>query len=518
MTETSLTTYEQHSPASNLRRGSTTSLVCRLIIHSMVLCSIALFPSISFANEGDPEATHDSTASSVDGAEAPAAAEATTAEQEGHATPAVTSPKEPAGIWGAIAICFFAVLVIIAFKSTQNIYCGLAIGGTITLALGGLAALILGDSTVLGDALAMRIWSNLLLVAYFLVTIALGGALFVALTYIAGGKWQVAFRRIPETLAKMLPIAGTAMLVVLVLRLNGYGWADEHAGPTFWFKEMWLTPAFWIARSVGYVVLWSLLANRLVARSRSQDISGDPDMLTGNVRLSAVFLAVYATTFTLASIDWIMALHPMWFSTMWGVYQFAGMMQATLAVMIIMGLVLRAPGRPLNGIFNDEHLHDLGQLLIGFSCFWMYIWFSQYMLIWYSNIPEETAYYIDRTNGPWGPIVVGAVIINWIVPFFVLLPKPSKRNATVMMRIACVVLVGRWIDLYVTIFPSSLTHPSPTVDHLAVANSPVFGVWEVAAISCLIGFGTMLVIRCFDAKNAVPVNDPCLNESLHYHA
>ncbi|MGY8770603.1 MAG: hypothetical protein ACKVH8_19485 [Pirellulales bacterium] len=368
----------------------------------------------------------------------------------------------------------------------------------------------LGENStwVLWDQLRLRIWSNLFVVAFFLLSIALGGTLFIALTYISGAGWHVAFRRIPESLSKMLPIAGAFMLLMLGLRFQEFGWHhDGHggAGP-FGFKELWLTPWFWVARSVGYVVIWSLLAKLLVNRSLKQDESGDPKLSDSNVRLSALFLAVYAVTFSLACVDWIMAIDPLWFSTMWGVYNFSGMIQATLALIIILGLLLRGQGRPLHGVFNDDHLHDLGRLMVGFSCFWIYIWFSQYMLIWYSNIPEETSYFIIRTHGAWGPVVVVSILLNWVIPFFVLLPQPAKRNTGIMMKVAIVVLIGRWVDLYVMVFPSTLV------------SKPVFGIWEIASIGCLIGVGTLLILRCFDAKNPVPTNDPYLQESLHYQA
>jgi hypothetical protein len=360
-----------------------------------------------------------------------------------------------------------------------------------------------------GIAIApLRIWSNLLVGTFFLLTIALGGALFVALTYVTGGGWHVAFRRIPEAMAKLLPVAGAAMLMVLGVGMSHYGWQHDWHGDagTFWFKELWLTPWFWAVRAVVYVLLWSLLAGRLVARSRKQDETGDAAITSGNVRISALFLVVYAITFSLASADWMMALEPLWFSTMWGVYNFAGMIQAALAVVIVLGLLLRAPDGPLRGVFSDEHLHDLGKLLLGFSCFWMYIWFSQYMLIWYSNIPEETSYFITRTHGPWGPIVVGSIVLNWVIPFFVLLPRPSKRNAGIMMKVAVVVLIGRWVDLYVMVFPSTL------------GERPVFGIWEAASVFCLVGVAGLLLLRSFATGNAIPRHDPYLDESLHYHA
>ena len=371
------------------------------------------------------------------------------------------------------------------------------------LAIGGAAVLLAGVAFS-----AERVWSSLLVGTFYFLTIALGGALFVALTYVSGGGWHVAFRRIPEAMAKVLPIAGLAMLVVLGARMSHYGWQHDWHGEagTFWFKELWLTPSFWAVRAVMYVVVWSLLAAWLVARSRKQDRTGDATITAGSVRLSALFLAVYAVTFSLASVDWMMALEPMWFSTMWGVYNFSGMIQATLAVVIVLGLLLRSHNGPLHGVFSDEHLHDLGKLLLGFSCFWMYIWFSQYMLIWYSNIPEETSYFITRTHGPWGPIVVVSIVLNWVIPFFVLLPQPAKRSPAIMMRVAIVVLAGRWVDLYVMVFPSTL------------GESPVFGIWEVASICCLLGSAGLLLLQSFAAAPPVPNKDPFLPESLHYHA
>ena len=380
-----------------------------------------------------------------------------------------------------------------------------AIAGAVVLAVG-----------VVIPACHLRVWGNLLVVAFYLLTIALGGSLFIALSYATGAGWSVAFRRIPEAMSKLLPVAGLAMLAALAIRLPHYGWhhpSGDGANTTFWFKEMWLSPEFLAMRAVIYIALWILLSKTLVSNSLRQDVSGNARLSGSNTGVSYLFLAVYAATFSLASVDWILALDPMWFSTMWGVYHFSGMIQATLAVIIILGLLLRLPGAPLDGVFNNEHLHDLGKLLLGFSCFWMYIWFSQYMLIWYSNIPEETMYFIPRTQGPWGPVVVATILLNWVIPFFVLLPKPAKRNASVMMKVAVVVLIGRWVDLYVMVFPSQALVPAGQSE----IGPPTFGIWEVAAIALLVGVAGTLFFRSFPYKSPVPKNDPYLPESLHYH-
>ncbi len=317
--------------------------------------------------------------------------------------------------------------------------------------------------------------------------------------------WSAAFRRVPEALTGLLPMAGLLMLGTVAMRLSQYGWhhhGDGDAG-TFWFKEYWLQPSFLAVRAVVYVALWIAFAKRLVGNSRRQDEQQNAPPAP-SVRTSILFLFVFAFTISLAGVDWIMALEPLWFSTMWGVYQFSGLIMGTLAAIIIACILLRRQG-PLNGFFRDDHLHDLGKLLIGFSCFWMYIWFSQYMLIWYTNIPEETSYFIPRTQGPWGPVLIGSIVLNWVIPFFVLLPRPCKRSESVMLKIAVVVLIGRWFDLYVMVFPS------------VTGNVPVFGLPEIASMLCACGLSGLLFVKAFALAIPVPKNEPFLQESLHYH-
>ncbi|REJ64810.1 MAG: hypothetical protein DWQ31_20205 [Planctomycetota bacterium] len=351
-----------------------------------------------------------------------------------------------------------------------------------------------------------RIWSNLLVASYYLVTLSLGALLFIALAYVSGAGWSVAFRRVPEAMASLLPVTGLAVVAVVAVRLKDYAWHPRgpHSGDNFWFKDWWLEPRWILTRAIVCVLLWIVFAKLIVGISRYAGPHSGTRSLTSNVRLSAVFLVVVGLSFSCVSIDWLMALEPMWFSTMWAVYQFSGMVMATLAAIVVLCLMLRQQGA-LKGIFTDDHLHDLGKLLLGFSCFWMYIWFSQYMLIWYSNIPEETSWFITRTHGPWLPVFVANIIVNWAVPFLVLLPRPAKRNPGVMMKVAVLILVARWIDLYLVVFPKT------------VGSTPVFGLWEIAAITCGIGLFGLLFFRQFDSASSVPSSDPYLNESLHHH-
>ena len=375
----------------------------------------------------------------------------------------------------------------------RNKFIGATVIGVLTLAV---TAVVSPD----------RAWANLLLAAYYLVTLGLGGAVFIALTTVCGAGWNAAFRRVPEAMTGLLPLAGIMMLIAVGIHLPQYGWHHHgHGDPgTFAFKEFWLQPAFLGVRAVVYIVLWNFFAKVLVGNSRRQDTKPINPERSINKMTSAVFLFVFGLTISAAGIDWIMALEPLWFSTMWGVYQFSGLILATLAAMIIACIMLRRWG-PLNGLFREDHLHDLGKLLFGFSCFWMYIWFSQYMLIWYSNLPEETAYFISRTHGSWGPVTVGCIMVNWIIPFFVLLPRPCKRSESVMLKVAVLILIGRWIDLYIMIFPPE------------TGDVPIFGLPEIATFASICGIAGLLFFKSFAVAPAYPKNEPFLKESLSYH-
>ena len=161
------------------------------------------------------------------------------------------------------------------------------------------------------------------------------------------------------------------------------------------FKHFWLSRPFFLMRAAIYSGIWILFAHAIRQRSRRQDHDGDPRWTHENFRLSAAFLVLFGITVTLASFDWVMSLEYHWFSTIFGVYNFAGLFQSGLAAIILVALWLERAG-PLKNVLNEAHLHDLGKLLFAFSVFWAYIWFSQYMLIWYTNIPEETSYFVRR--------------------------------------------------------------------------------------------------------------------------
>ena len=161
--------------------------------------------------------------------------------------------------------------------------------------------------------------------------------------------------------------------------------------------------------------------------------------------------------------------------------------------------------KPLRDVVTVDHLHDLGKLMLGFSVFWAYIWFSQYMLIWYGNIPEEGAYFYLRQKGSWGVLFVVNLFVNWIIPFLVLLPRPAKRSEKVLVNVCLLLVVGRWLDLYLMVLPP------------LVGDEPTFGLYEVLPFAGAVALFVLVAFRSLGRANIIPVGDPMLEESLHHH-
>jgi hypothetical protein len=363
---------------------------------------------------------------------------------------------------------------------------------------------LVGAATVLVGLFfaPVRAWTSLFMAGYLLTGFGLAGIVFVAVQYACGAGWSTAFRRVPEAMSMILPVGGALLVFVFLAHPSTYPWTSHPRHPGF--QEFWLRWPFFLARAAVSMAAWIAFSFAIVRRSRRQDADRSITHTHGNVRLSVVFLIVFAVTFWLASFDWIMSLEPNWASTIFGIYNFVGVFSSGLALLILLVLSLRRSG-PLRDFVTEEHLHDLGKLLFAFCTFWMYIWFSQYMLVWYADISEETTYYVARLHGAWAPLFLLNMILNWAVPFAALLPRGTKRSPRALGRVAAVVLTGRVLDVYLLIAPP-LTGPRPVV-----------GVWEIGSLAGAAGVLLLAFYRGIRAAAPVPVNDPYLQESLHYH-
>ena len=351
-----------------------------------------------------------------------------------------------------------------------------------------------------------RMWPNYLVSVYYLLTLGIGGLFFVALNYVARAHWAVALRRVPEATTRCMIWASFLWVGVIVGAHTLYEWSHAEVvanDALLQGKSVWLNVPFFGLRSFIYFAIWIGFAAVIIRRSRKQDEDGDPEHTFANFRTSAAFIAVYAITFSLASFDWIMSLEPHWYSTIFGVYNFSGMFVSSIAAISISTIILRRMGY-FEGIINESHLHELGKLLFAFSCWWFYIWFCQYMLIWYTNIPEEAAYFVERFDGAWKPFSFLNLVLNWGIPFVFLLPASQKKNETTLFRISVIVLIGHWFDIYLMVMP-------------VFATEPCVGIWEVVLMFA--GFAVFLLatFKALGKANVVPLKDPLIEESLHFH-
>jgi hypothetical protein len=365
------------------------------------------------------------------------------------------------------------------------------------LALAGAAAVLVGLTWQ-----TSLTWASLLIAGYLLTGFGLAGIVFVAIQYACGAGWSIAFRRVPEAMSMMLPVGAALLAAVFLFHPSIYPWTSRAPHPGF--QEFWLRRPFFLVRALLYVAAWIAFSSTIIRTSRRQDSDGDVVFTRRNVRISIIFLIVFAVTFWLASFDWVMSLEPDWASTIFGIYNFAGLFSGGLALLILFVLWLRRSG-PLRDFVNEEHLHDLGKLLFAFCTFWMYIWFSQYMLVWYADISEETAYYVARLHDAWAPLFLLNMILNWAVPFAALLPRGAKRSPRALGRVAAVVLAGRVLDVYLLVAPP-LAGPRPAV-----------GIGTIGALMGTAAITVLAFYRGIRGAAPVPLNDPYLEESLYYH-
>lgn len=285
-------------------------------------------------------------------------------------------------------------------------------------------------------------WAGFLVAFHLFTGLALAGPLFVALLTAAGARWWTPVRRVPEAMASAIPAAAGLGIVMLLGATSLFEWSHPalvERDPVLAEKSAWLNVPFFSARLVVCFALW-FAAWRWLASARPGSKSA--------VARSAAFVAVFAVTYSVASVDWLMSLEPHWASTIYALLTLAGLGLSGLAVATIAVVLLRRAG-PGRGAVTDDLLHDLGRLLFSLAMFWGYVRFCQWMLIWYTNIPEEAAWIAARQRGGWGALAVVNALLNCGIPFAALLFRATRRSGKALLRVAAVILVGRVTDLFV---------------------------------------------------------------------
>jgi hypothetical protein len=348
----------------------------------------------------------------------------------------------------------------------------------------------------------------------FVWSVALGSLFFVGLHHITHAVWSVVVRRVAEGFAAVLPVVALLLLPLLVFALFSkvfavYPWSDAdivRGNHVLEAKGPYLNVPFFALRGLAFVTIWALFARYFVGRSLQQD---DGQLgAEGMDRMRAwsrLFMPVFALTVTFASFDWLMSLDPMWFSTIYGVYLFSGMAATGLAVITIAVIWLRSAGLLGSGVVRAEHLYNLGALLFTFTCFWAYIAFSQFMLIWYANMPEETVYFINRTRHGWLEVSVALALLRFALPFFLLLSRPAKMNPRRLAVVSVLILIGQWLDLYWLIMPE--LH----------SGAPRLGWQELGPALLLSGILVYAVVRFWSRQRLLAVGDPLYQKSLEFH-
>jgi len=352
-----------------------------------------------------------------------------------------------------------------------------------------------------------RAWYAYLISYYYFTTLAIGGLFFCAILSATKAGWSANIRRFPEALASFLPAVFVGAIVYLFGACHVYEWLNKEVvakDVLLQHKSGYLNFTFFAVRIVAFTALWVFYKCKIVGSSTKQDESGDESLTTKVVPWAVSFLVVFALSFSLFSVDLLMSLQPHWFSTIFGIYCFGGMFQSSLAAMILIVIFCMKRGL-LKGYVDENHLHDLGKFMFAFTVFWAYIAYSQYMLIWYANLPEETIFFIARSKGSWAGVSVALILFRFIVPFLFMLPRWVKRNPDYLKWAAYLILVMQFVDIYWLSYP--------TYSHEGIA----FGLPEIVAWIGFAGVFLFMIGRFLGKYAIVPLKDPRQHESLHHH-
>ncbi len=372
----------------------------------------------------------------------------------------------------------------------------------------GAALLVLSAIGFVVDA--QQFYFSYLIGWAYCLTIAVGALFFVFFQHLTRAEWSVVVRRIPEALTWLFPLLAVLGIPLLFGLHDLYHWTHEElydpqssaydeilAG-----KRGYLNTPFWIARVVAYFAVWTLVSYKLYTLSVRQDVDPQTDIPARQRKVSAWGLPLSAVATAFASYDILMSLDPHWFSTIWGVYFFAGSFLAAVCTITILSITLQRGGM-LQGAVTKEQYHDLGKFTFGFVVFWAYIAFSQYMLIWYGNIPEETIFYRHRLEHGWGYHSAALLLGHFVIPFLLMLPRFVKRSIPLMSFWSIWLLVMHAFDLHWIVAPVLHEH----------------GGFHWLDLACWLGLFSLalgVVVYRLSRHALVPQNDPRLGASLRF--
>ncbi len=373
------------------------------------------------------------------------------------------------------------------------------------------------------DYSGTRFWAVLLQNSVYWLLVVNASMFFICVTTMAMGGWQIALRRVPEAISSVVPYLGIITFLVLMAIIWGgrtdiYHWLDNEAvknDPILNGKSGFLNPKFFTIWSAVSIVMWWLLGRKMRSLSLETDKNGHMDYETGKkwIFKNTVWASLYAVFFGLSVAStipwlWLMSIDAHWYSTMYSWYTFASTFVSGMSLVALFIIFLKNRGQ-LEYV-TEEHLHDIGKFMFAFSVFWTYLWFSQYMLIWYSNQPEETKYFIERIgtadkSGPYHVLFFVNLILNFLCPLLILMKRGVKRNWTMVSVMAVLIIFGHWIDLYQMVMPGTMK------DHATLMPFE-FGIGALFIGIIMWGVGKYITKHPLLMKN-----HPFMKESIIHH-
>ena len=351
-----------------------------------------------------------------------------------------------------------------------------------------------------------RPYAALYVAAFFFMMIALGVLAFYAIQYASQAGWSPVLYRVMEAITYyLLPGALIVLLIAIIGDKHIFIWMDPEVvahDEIIQGKSSWLNKPWFIVRALIFIGGWSLYRYFSRKFSLAQDNDSGNKYFKLNFRISAAFLVFFIYTESMMSWDWIMSVDPHWFSTLFGWYLLASMLVSGITVIALITIYLKSKGHL--DVVNDSHLHDLAKFMFGFSVFWTYLWFSQFMLIWYANIPEEVTYYITRIEDYTIPFF-GMIIMNFIFPFLVLINSDYKRIPWFIVMAGIVILIGHYVDVFNMIMPAT------------VIDRWYFGLPEISALALFSGLFLLIVFYSLSKAPLLVKGNPYIKESENFH-
>lgn len=374
----------------------------------------------------------------------------------------------------------------------------------------GILALIIGIISLNGDLGTTRFWTVLLFNGVFFLLLAVGVLVVLCAATLAQGSWHVAYKRVIEAIVMAIPVFGVLAFIIMMCIVWGdkhsvYEWVDKtlvSQDKLLTKKSTFLNPAFYTLLTIVTIGLWSFMGYKMRRLSLQEDLApkGSRKIFWKTYRVAAIFIIIFALTNSTSTWQWIMSIDVHWYSTLFAWYIFASLFVGGIAMLTLFVIILRNLG--FLEWLTYEHLHDMGKFMFAFSIFWTYLWFAQFILIWYGNIPEETTYFTIRMWGSYHTLFYFILIINFVTPFLILMTRDSKRNYTIVAYMAILVFVGHYLDFYMMFMPGTMK------------NNWHLGWYEIGISLGFIGLMILVVCRNLSSAPLYAKNSPYMKEAI----